>query len=187
MTTESFLKANYGCRPMSVAPFSINGGSVDEGGVASTFLNDAKRQRVDTDEEVAAALASVGAYIEPTSSSWRDISEPFDMMADDRTMTPSSSLASLSPAPSTPNQITPSKSVSTGSSVGSTTSKGKAPMGAPRGRDIHGGLPATPDPIVPQMMLLAQMNEARATEQAARTDKLMEMVIAIISHPQNRD
>ena len=177
---------------MSVAPFSINGGSVDEGGVASTFLNDAKRQRVDPDEEVAAALASVGAYIEPTSSSWRDISDPFVMMADDRTMTPSSSSASsslalLSPAPSTPNQITPSKSVSTGSSVGSSTSKGKAPMGAPRGRDIHGGLPATPDPIVAQMMLMAQMNEARAAEQAARTDKLMEMVIAIISHPQNRD
>ena len=47
---------------MSVAPFSINGGSVESGGVASAF---GRASPVSDDDEVAGMLAGVGAHVEP--------------------------------------------------------------------------------------------------------------------------
>mgnify|MGYP006950283185 CR=1 FL=1 len=176
-----FLKYNYGGRPMSVAPFSINGGTADEGGEASTFADVCSSASADDDDEIKAALASVGATIMPTpASALLAAGDPFTMLAETGTgamppprFTPtaspsaSSSSSSVSPSPvgAAAGAVPSITTIATGQSV--------ATSGRRRGRDHDGQLPAVADPFMLMMMQMMKSQQEQAAQAAKRQDDMM--------------
>jgi hypothetical protein len=140
---------------MSVAPYSINGGSVNSGGSTSCFSTSARVATAaaasqvhydDEDDEVAAVLATVGATVERTDPGvLARVTDPFVMLSDDapRQGTPSPTafyLAPLSRPASTAACPTPPSASSTGSlpTFAATAAAGTALPARRRGRDPAG-------------------------------------------------
>jgi hypothetical protein len=168
---------------MSVAPYTINGGSAEQGGVASVFGSSASAESADEDDEIAAALASVGATITPTDPCLlMSGPDPFMMLRDSGTgamapprFTPtSSSCASSSASPAASSSS--ASPVETGGAVApitTITTIGKAPVTRRRGRDLNGELPAPSDPVMLMMMQMMKNQSEQAAAASKRQDDLM--------------
>ena len=181
--TDIFLKANYGSRPMSVAPFTIDGGSAATGGEESVFARGGNPFKDDDEPWEANALAAIGATIEPTVLGV--LGDPFSHFAAAPTMAPGMApvnAMTFTPAMAfTPTAHVPAVTTLDVPTDTAITAEVYRRPRVVRGRDTTGAMQAPPEPGMQALLALIARQDARADEQSKRQDKLMEALIHAIN------